>query len=271
MKTANFLPVREAIVQNIRTSLSRIKSFLSPDITFTPAADEADPLTFDFDNSNDAWDMTQLEALGWDGVSNVTMTITNVRSITLPGTFTADLTVYQGVTVLHTQAVAFTSAQNIGTHPVHPLLAITFSASNIIAGQEWSWECGPYLTTVKAVYAVNANELNFDEYPAVAVWADREDASPGPTHGSGTLYSREMDVAIVGAIRGEYTDPGHELSNLAHDISTAMHLDTTRGGYAIDTHEEGIEPFLPEDSISAVICRFRIQYRNYGRKPREYN
>jgi|CXWL01.1.fsa_nt_gi hypothetical protein len=129
-----------------------------------------------------------------------------------------------------------------------------------------------YSNTLNAVERVLQRGQS-SQPPMAYVLEGDDDSNQGPIFGADSLLSRTLNVGVVLVVQqDEDTDArsaSEAMNSLIADVQTAMQVDYSRGGRAVNTEELSISPVQIEEGqpiLSATVA-YRITYRHRRTDP----
>lgn len=131
-----------------------------------------------------------------------------------------------------------------------------------------------YATTLNAVERLQQSGQSHQPPMAVLVEGDDRPTSESTQDAGGLLLQRELDVGIVlELVQDEAEDArsaSEAMNELLADVQRAMEADVSRGGWALNTEEIGIDPILALEGKSKLVSviGYRVTYRHRRTDPR---
>jgi len=131
-----------------------------------------------------------------------------------------------------------------------------------------------YQHTLRSVQRFQQGGQQLSAVPVAVLIEGGDDVElEGPLSGSFSLTSRMLTVSVVIIHRQDLDTDARSASELMNtiisDVQTAMQVDHTRGGLALDTNEAGIGEMDVEDGQPELVqtIGYRIQYRHRRTDP----
>lgn len=119
-----------------------------------------------------------------------------------------------------------------------------------------------YYTTVAVVDRINVIPIEIREYPAIIITPIGTDYDqPGEATTLALAGNYRVRLTLVVRTR---TDPSMTIENFVRDVHTALIVDITRGGYAINTRMLSDDVFYPtqiEEPVAIADCVIDVRYR----------
>lgn len=131
-----------------------------------------------------------------------------------------------------------------------------------------------YATTLNAVERLQQNGQSHQPPMAVLVEGDDRPTSESLQDAGGMALQRELEVGIVLDLVQDLAEDARSASEamneLLADVQRAMEADVSRGGWALNTEEIGIDPVLAIEGKSKLVSviGYRIRYRHQRTDPR---
>lgn len=122
-------------------------------------------------------------------------------------------------------------------------------------------------TYSRTVRTASRNVRTLAEAPALdAVWVERTQETKTALNSSVTHVT--LTVTLGGLIQ-EHGDLGQAVDALCADIETALNVDITRGGYALDTRVVRTEEvvFESQEPLAGVLLDVEVTYRHRDGDP----